>query len=165
MALVVVPAIILWNTQMKRQSKIQAFSLLSFASLYEAPRESTYQFHTNTSLGHQSSPWSESPTSTSSNPRPTYPVRFPSHLFQIALAKPTHTPPQSGSPTSCFAPTWKPASAASPPRFPHSAITSTPTPTEAPIRNPNGTSRPLNSSQGIARARAMATIARTLASA
>ncbi|KAF2994474.1 hypothetical protein E8E13_000630 [Curvularia kusanoi] len=33
MALVVVPALILWNTQMKRQSKIQAFALLSFASL------------------------------------------------------------------------------------------------------------------------------------
>ncbi|KAF1358600.1 hypothetical protein EJ07DRAFT_166838 [Lizonia empirigonia] len=33
MALVIVPAIILWNTQMKRQSKIQAFGLLSFASL------------------------------------------------------------------------------------------------------------------------------------
>ncbi|KAJ4311534.1 hypothetical protein N0V94_007906 [Neodidymelliopsis sp. IMI 364377] len=33
MALVVVPAIILWNTQMKRQSKVQAFGLLSFASL------------------------------------------------------------------------------------------------------------------------------------
>ncbi|KAI4714358.1 hypothetical protein J4E89_000037 [Alternaria sp. Ai002NY15] len=33
MALVVVPAIILWNTQMKRQSKLQAFGLLSFASL------------------------------------------------------------------------------------------------------------------------------------
>jgi hypothetical protein len=33
MALVVVPAIILWNTQMKRQAKIQAFGLLSFASL------------------------------------------------------------------------------------------------------------------------------------
>jgi len=33
MALVVVPAIILWNTQMKRQAKLQAFGLLSFASL------------------------------------------------------------------------------------------------------------------------------------
>ncbi|KAJ4410785.1 hypothetical protein N0V91_001713 [Didymella pomorum] len=33
MALVIVPAIILWNTQMKRQAKIQAFGLLSFASL------------------------------------------------------------------------------------------------------------------------------------
>ncbi|KAJ4379594.1 hypothetical protein N0V86_004775 [Didymella sp. IMI 355093] len=33
LALVVVPAIILWNTQMKRQAKIQAFGLLSFASL------------------------------------------------------------------------------------------------------------------------------------
>jgi hypothetical protein len=33
MALVVVPAMILWNTQMKRQVKIQAFGLLSFASL------------------------------------------------------------------------------------------------------------------------------------
>jgi hypothetical protein len=33
MALVVVPAIIIWNTQMKRQAKIQAFALLSFASL------------------------------------------------------------------------------------------------------------------------------------
>ncbi|KAG9193771.1 hypothetical protein G6011_03806 [Alternaria panax] len=33
MALVIVPAIILWNTQIKRQAKIQAFGLLSFASL------------------------------------------------------------------------------------------------------------------------------------
>jgi hypothetical protein len=33
MALVVVPAIILWNTQMKRQAKLQAFGLLSFASI------------------------------------------------------------------------------------------------------------------------------------
>jgi hypothetical protein len=33
MALVVVPAIILWNTQMKRQAKLQAFGLLSFASV------------------------------------------------------------------------------------------------------------------------------------
>ncbi|KAF9697967.1 hypothetical protein EKO04_004225 [Ascochyta lentis] len=33
MALVIVPAVILWNTQMKRQAKIQAFGLLSFASL------------------------------------------------------------------------------------------------------------------------------------
>jgi hypothetical protein len=33
LALVVVPAIILWNTQMKRQAKLQAFGLLSFASL------------------------------------------------------------------------------------------------------------------------------------
>ncbi|KAL5118193.1 hypothetical protein ACEQ8H_003865 [Pleosporales sp. CAS-2024a] len=32
-ALVVVPAIILWNTQMKKQAKIQAFGLLSFASI------------------------------------------------------------------------------------------------------------------------------------
>jgi hypothetical protein len=33
LALVVVPAIILWNTQMKRQAKLQAFGLLSFASI------------------------------------------------------------------------------------------------------------------------------------
>jgi hypothetical protein len=33
LALVVVPAIILWNTQMKRQAKLQAFGLLSFASV------------------------------------------------------------------------------------------------------------------------------------
>jgi hypothetical protein len=33
LALVVVPAIILWNTQMKRQAKFQAFGLLSFASV------------------------------------------------------------------------------------------------------------------------------------
>jgi hypothetical protein len=33
MALVVVPGIILWNTQMKRQAKLQAFGLLSFASI------------------------------------------------------------------------------------------------------------------------------------
>ncbi|KAF3001295.1 hypothetical protein E8E13_004815 [Curvularia kusanoi] len=33
LALVVVPAIMLWNTQMKRGSKIQAFCLLSFASI------------------------------------------------------------------------------------------------------------------------------------
>jgi hypothetical protein len=33
LALVVVPAIMLWNTQMKRSSKIQAFCLLSFASI------------------------------------------------------------------------------------------------------------------------------------
>jgi hypothetical protein len=33
LALVVVPAIILWNTQMKRQAKVQAFGLLSFASV------------------------------------------------------------------------------------------------------------------------------------
>lgn len=33
LALVVVPAVMLWNTQMKRQSKIQAFGLLSFASI------------------------------------------------------------------------------------------------------------------------------------
>lgn len=33
MALVVVPAIILKKSQMKRQSKLQAFGLLSFASL------------------------------------------------------------------------------------------------------------------------------------
>lgn len=36
LALVVVPAIMLWNTQMKRQAKIQAFGLLSFASMYVA---------------------------------------------------------------------------------------------------------------------------------
>lgn len=34
LALVVVPAVMLWNTQMKRQAKIQAFGLLSFASMY-----------------------------------------------------------------------------------------------------------------------------------
>lgn len=34
LALVVVPGFILWNTQMKRQAKIQAFALLSFASMY-----------------------------------------------------------------------------------------------------------------------------------
>ncbi|KAI8933401.1 hypothetical protein NX059_010016 [Plenodomus lindquistii] len=33
LALVVVPAIILWNTQMKKQAKLQAFGLLSFASI------------------------------------------------------------------------------------------------------------------------------------
>jgi hypothetical protein len=33
LALVVVPAIMLWNTQMKKQSKLQAFGLLSFASV------------------------------------------------------------------------------------------------------------------------------------
>ncbi|KAF2626840.1 hypothetical protein BU25DRAFT_411368 [Macroventuria anomochaeta] len=33
LALVVVPAVMLWNTQMKRQAKIQAFGLLSFASI------------------------------------------------------------------------------------------------------------------------------------
>jgi hypothetical protein len=33
LALVIVPAIILWNTQMKKQAKLQAFGLLSFASL------------------------------------------------------------------------------------------------------------------------------------
>jgi hypothetical protein len=33
LALVVVPAIMLWNTQMKRQAKLQAFGLLSFASV------------------------------------------------------------------------------------------------------------------------------------
>jgi hypothetical protein len=33
LALVVVPAIILWNTQMKKQAKLQAFGLLSFASV------------------------------------------------------------------------------------------------------------------------------------
>ncbi|KAF1916849.1 hypothetical protein BDU57DRAFT_595411 [Ampelomyces quisqualis] len=33
MALVVVPGIILWNTQMKKQAKLQAFGLLSFASI------------------------------------------------------------------------------------------------------------------------------------
>ena len=33
LALVVVPAAMLWNTQMKRQAKIQAFGLLSFASM------------------------------------------------------------------------------------------------------------------------------------
>lgn len=33
LALVVVPAIMLWNTQMKRQAKFQAFGLLSFASI------------------------------------------------------------------------------------------------------------------------------------
>ncbi|KAF1849264.1 cytochrome P450 [Cucurbitaria berberidis CBS 394.84] len=33
LALVVVPAIILWNTQMKKQQKLQAFGLLSFASV------------------------------------------------------------------------------------------------------------------------------------
>ncbi|KAH7398962.1 cytochrome P450 [Phaeosphaeria sp. MPI-PUGE-AT-0046c] len=33
LALVVVPGIILWNTQMKRQAKLQAFGLLSFASI------------------------------------------------------------------------------------------------------------------------------------
>ncbi|UPX20268.1 uncharacterized protein EKO05_0010507 [Ascochyta rabiei] len=33
MALVIVPAVILWNTQMKRHAKIQAFGLLSFASM------------------------------------------------------------------------------------------------------------------------------------
>jgi hypothetical protein len=34
LALVVVPAVMLWNTHMKRQAKIQAFGLLSFASMY-----------------------------------------------------------------------------------------------------------------------------------
>ncbi|KAH6638159.1 hypothetical protein C7974DRAFT_432869 [Boeremia exigua] len=33
LALVVVPAVMLWNTQMKRQAKFQAFGLLSFASI------------------------------------------------------------------------------------------------------------------------------------
>lgn len=33
LALVVVPAVILWNTQMKKQAKLQAFGLLSFASV------------------------------------------------------------------------------------------------------------------------------------
>lgn len=33
LALVVVPALILWNTQMKKQAKLQAFGLLSFASV------------------------------------------------------------------------------------------------------------------------------------
>lgn len=33
LALVVVPGVILWNTQMKRQAKLQAFGLLSFASI------------------------------------------------------------------------------------------------------------------------------------
>jgi hypothetical protein len=33
MGLVVVPAIMLWNTQMKKQQKLQAFGLLSFASI------------------------------------------------------------------------------------------------------------------------------------
>jgi hypothetical protein len=33
MSLVVVPAILLWNTQMKTQAKLQAFALLSFASV------------------------------------------------------------------------------------------------------------------------------------
>ncbi|KAF2829888.1 cytochrome P450 [Ophiobolus disseminans] len=33
LALVVLPAIMLWNTQMKRQAKLQAFGLLSFASV------------------------------------------------------------------------------------------------------------------------------------
>lgn len=33
LALVVVPAIMLWNTQMKKQAKLQAFGLLSFASV------------------------------------------------------------------------------------------------------------------------------------
>jgi len=34
MALVVVPGVMLWNTQIKRQAKLQAFGLLSFASVY-----------------------------------------------------------------------------------------------------------------------------------
>ncbi|UPX11605.1 uncharacterized protein EKO05_0002202 [Ascochyta rabiei] len=33
LALVVVPAVMLWNTQMKRKAKFQAFTLLSFASI------------------------------------------------------------------------------------------------------------------------------------
>lgn len=33
LALVVVPAVMLWNTQMRRGAKIQAFGLLSFASM------------------------------------------------------------------------------------------------------------------------------------
>lgn len=33
LALVVVPAILLWNTQMSRQKRLQAFGLLSFASV------------------------------------------------------------------------------------------------------------------------------------
>jgi hypothetical protein len=33
LALVVVPGVILWNTQMKKQAKLQAFGLLSFASV------------------------------------------------------------------------------------------------------------------------------------
>jgi hypothetical protein len=33
MGLVLVPAIMLWNTQMKKQQKLQAFGLLSFASV------------------------------------------------------------------------------------------------------------------------------------
>ncbi|KAF1941458.1 cytochrome P450 [Clathrospora elynae] len=33
LALVVLPAIVLWNTQMKKQAKLQAFGLLSFASV------------------------------------------------------------------------------------------------------------------------------------
>jgi hypothetical protein len=69
MALVVVPALILWNTQMKRQSKIQAFALLSFASLYEAPQEPIALSQADNHTGHQSLPWSASPTSTNLNLR------------------------------------------------------------------------------------------------
>ena len=70
LALVVVPAVMLWNTQMKRQAKIQAFGLLSFASMYVLASHRRLHkrdfmaicLHTEV---HQLSPWSGSPTSTS----------------------------------------------------------------------------------------------------
>jgi hypothetical protein len=39
LGLVVVPAVMLWNTQMKKQQKLQAFGLLSFASVYVIPKQ------------------------------------------------------------------------------------------------------------------------------
>lgn len=65
LALVVVPAIILWNTQMKKQAKLQAFGLLSFASVYDT----LYGYHRARAYihaGHPSSPWCEFHTSISS---------------------------------------------------------------------------------------------------
>jgi hypothetical protein len=59
MALVIVPAIILWNTQMKRQAKIQAFGLLSFASLasiitmIRIPFVNKFESQTNLPCKHQ----------------------------------------------------------------------------------------------------------------
>lgn len=117
LALVVVPAIMLWNTQMKRSSKIQAFCLLSFASMYVLIAHFVAFCLQDTV--HQSLPWSEFHMSTNSKHRQTCSVRSPPRIRFPKL-----TIHQSGLHTPCSAPTSKPALAASRPRFPHYGISS-----------------------------------------
>jgi hypothetical protein len=75
LALVVVPAIMLWNTQMKLQFKIQAFGLLSFASvasiitMVRIPYVN--KFEGGTDLPCKTTPLNPIPKVSSANPRLT----------------------------------------------------------------------------------------------